>query len=185
MLRPALSALFASLLATLAAADPSTTSIETGTMGGLEARFVVAPSDERHVADRDWRYWVVMPNTSARELRIELDEISFAGPARGSAPVICSVADCFGVFRPLRIDPSETLLVASNREILSLTLSAPDESGAAALPTLVGLYADCIEAGALMEEIFSDYRGWTFRTRVAFAPFPAVPDIGLSPVCIH
>lgn len=177
-----LASLAACLVTTAAAADPSTTSIEIGTMGDLQARFIVAPSTELQVADRTWRYWVVMPNTAASELRIELSTISFAGD---DAPIECTVADCFGVFRTLRIDPSETLFVTSNREILSLTLVASDESGRTALPTMLGLFVGCSETRPLMEAIFSDWRSHFSRTSVSYAPFPAVLDIGLSPVCVY
>lgn len=174
---------FLLLLSSAALADPSTTSIETGVMGNLKAKFVVADSDEQQIADRTWIYWVAMPNTSASEVSIELANVSFSGSARGADIVECNVADCFGVFKTLRISPDETLYVTSNREILSLTLSVPTEEQSLSLPTLVGLFSDCVRGnGALVDAIFARYRRYT---KLSYVPFPAALDLGLFPVCVR
>jgi len=166
-------------LASASLSEPSTTSIETGVMGNLKAQFIVAKSDRKQEPDRTWRYWIAMPNTSSSELRIELDQINFARPG-GDQPLACNVKDCFGVFQTLRIAPDETLFVASNREVVSLALLAPDEEERG-LPVITGLFADCTPVQSLLNAKFAKVLR---STRVAYVPFPASLDLGLDPICV-
>ncbi len=168
-------------------ADPSTTSVQQGTLGGLEAKFIVAASTDKQRAAGTFKYWIAMPNGAPTQLVLELGDIVFAGKKASDSNISCIVLDCFGVgIEPFRVDHNETLFVASNREILSLTLNTRAQNTLQPLATLAGLFVDCEEDLETVEKIFgNNYRKRFNKTRVVMAPFPPALQTAVVPECIR
>jgi hypothetical protein len=168
-------------------ADPSTTSVQQGALGGLEAKFVVAASADKQKADGTFRYWIAMPNGAFTRLVLELEEVVFAGATADDPSISCNILDCFSVgFEPFLVDDNETLFIAANREILSLTLNTQAQNALQPLATLAGLFVDCEENLETVETIFGDnYRNRFGRTRLVMAGFPPALQTNVVPECVR